>query len=187
MTVARIVIAGSSEQSRTQLMRLLSASGQTVFRVCGNSGELRRTLNSCDDGLLVLAGQLPDCGADELFWDYGDRVQMLLIARPPVLEACEAEGIFRLALPTSQQAVLGAVEMLTQLHRMQLPKRAESDRRLVEQAKRILMRRDGLTEPQAHRALQQYAMDHGSRLADCAARIIKGDEENEGSAVSSVP
>ena len=185
--MARILVGGSSEQSRTQIARLLSSSGHTVFRVCSNSGELRRTLNSCDDGLLVLAGQLPDCSADELFWDYGDQVQMLLIARPPVLDACEAAGIFRLALPTTQQAVLGAVEILTQLHRMQLPRRAESDRQLVEQAKRLLMRRDGLTEPQAHRALQQYAMNHGLRLADYAAKIIKGDEKNEGSAVSAVP
>ena len=171
--MARIVIAGSSEKSRTQLSQLLSSSGHMVYRVCTNAAELRRVLNESEDGLLVLAGQMPGCSADELFWDYGEHVQILLIASPPVLEACEEAGIFRLALPTSQQAVLGAVEMLTQLHQMRLPKRAADDRQLVEQAKRLLMKRENLTEPQAHRSLQQFAMNHGMRMADYAAQIIK--------------
>ena len=125
--MARIVIAGRSAQSREQMASLLSSSGYPVYRLCSSAGELRRVLNDCDDGLLILAGQLPDCSADELFWDYGSQVQILLIARPPVLEACEEAGVFRLALPTSQQAVLGAVEMLTQLHRMRLPRRSTMD------------------------------------------------------------
>ena len=173
--MARIVIAGRSAQSREQMASLLSSSGYPVYRLCSSAGELRRVLNDCDDGLLILAGQLPDCSADELFWDYGSQVQILLIARPPVLEACEEAGVFRLALPTSQQAVLGAVEMLTQLHRMRLPKRSAVEKQLVEEAKALLMRRDGLTEPQAHRMLQQAAMSRGLRMADCAAQIIKGD------------
>lgn len=173
--MARIVIAGRSAQSREQMASLLSSSGYPVYRLCSSAGELRRVLNDCDDGLLILAGQLPDCSADELFWDYGSQVQILLIARPPALEACEEAGVFRLALPTSQQAVLGAVEMLTQLHRMRLPRRSADEKQLVEEAKALLMRRDGLTEPQAHRMLQQAAMSRGLRMADCAAQIIKGD------------
>ena len=173
--MARIVIAGSSEQSRSQLAGLLSSSGYPVYRLCSDSGELRRVLNGCDDGLLILAGRIPDCSADELFWDYGSQVQILLIGKPSVLKACEEAGIFRLALPTSRQAVLGAVEMLTQLHRMRLPRRSADEKQLVEEAKALLMRRDGLTEPQAHRALQQTAMSRGMRMADCAAQIIKGD------------
>ncbi len=173
--MARIVIAGRSAQSREQMASLLSSSGYPIYRLCSSAGELRRVLNDCDDGLLILAGQLPDCSADELFWDYGSQVQILLIARPPVLEACEEAGVFRLALPTSQQAVLGAVEMLTQLHRMRLPRRSADEKQLVEEAKALLMRRDGLTEPQAHRMLQQAAMSRGLRMADCAAQIIKGD------------
>ena len=173
--MARIVIAGSSSQSRNQLAALLSSSGYPIYRLCESAGELRRTLNECDDGLLILAGPLPEGSVDELFWDYGGQVQFLLIARPPVLEECEASGIFRLALPTSQQAVLGAVEMLTQLHRMRLPRRAEEEKRLVDEAKALLMRQEGLTEPQAHRLLQQRAMNHGLKMADCAMRIIKGD------------
>ena len=177
--MARIVVAGHSEESRAQMARMLVTSGFPVFRVCASAGELRRTLNDSDDALLILAGPMPDCGADELFWDYGGRVQILLVGRQPALDACEEYGVFRLALPTSRQTLLGAVEMLTQLHRMRLPKREEGEKSLIERAKRLLMDRDGLTEREAHRALQQYAMNHGLKMTEYAARIV-GAGKTEG-------
>ena len=42
----------------------------------------------------------------------------------------------------------------------------------MEQAKELLMLRHGITEPEAHRMMQKYAMDHGMRMTDCAARIL---------------
>ena len=171
--MARIVIAAAQEESREQLNRLLSSSGFSVFRCCASGSELRRAINECEDGIVVLMGALPDCKPDELQWDYGDRIHILLIAKPLVLESCESPEIFRLPLPLSSQALIGAVQMLSQLHQMRLPKRAGTEKETVEQAKRLLMKRHGITEPEAHRALQQYAMNHGVKMADYAAQIIK--------------
>ncbi len=168
----RIMIASAQEESRTKLSRLLSSSGFSVFRSCASGSELRRTINECEDGIVVLMGQLPDCKPDELQWDYGDQVQILLIGKPMLLESCESPEIFRLPLPISSQALVGAVEMLTQLHQMRLPKRTGTDKQTVEQAKRLLMQKHGITEPEAHRALQQYAMRHGMKMSDYAADII---------------
>ena len=168
----RIVVAAAQEESRAQVSRLLSSSGFPVFRCCASGSDLRRTLNECEDGLVLLMGALPDCKPDELQWDYGERVKILLIAKPAALERCEAPEVFRLALPVSGQMVIGAVNMLSQLHQMNLPRRSGTEKQTVEQAKQILMRRDGLTEPEAHRAMQQYAMRHGVKMADYAAQII---------------
>ena len=90
-----------------------------------------------------------------------------------MLESCETPEIFRLPLPLSSQALIGAVQMLSQLHRMRLPKRAGTEKEVVEQAKQILMKLHGIAEQEAHRALQQYAMNHGIKMADYAAQIIK--------------
>ncbi len=176
--MARIIIAGSSEQSRTQVSRLLASSGYPVFRCCASAGELRRALNETEDGVLILAGQAPDIRADELYWDYGERVQILLIARQPVLDECEASEIFRLALPASSQMVIGSVEMLTQLHRMRLPRREGAERETVERAKKLLMRTRGMSEAEAHRTLQRIAMDHGMKMSDFAERILKQEGDS---------
>ncbi len=175
--VARIIVASASEDSRTQISRLLASSGLKVFRCCSGGSELRRTINECQDGIVILIGTLPDCTPDELQWDYGAHIQILLIGKPFVLEACESPEVFRLTLPTSGQTVIGAVNILSQLHRMRLPKRTENDRQTVEQAKKLLMLRHGLSEPEAHRALQQYAMRHGMKMSEYAARILGSASE----------
>ena len=175
----RIVIASASEKSREQLSRLLASSGFSVFRCCGSGSELRRTINECEDGIVVVMGALPDCDMDELQWDWGARVQILLIGKPALLEKCESPEVFRLSLPVNAQALVGAVEMLAQLHQMRLPKRTGTEKQTVDRAKRLLMRRHGVTEPEAHRALQQYAMRHGMKMADYAAEIVSAAAQEE--------
>ena len=71
------------------------------------------------------------------------------------------------------RVLTAAVDMLTQMHRMRLPKRNGREKETVERAKKLLMQRQGITESEAHRAMQQYAMNHGMKMADYAAQIIK--------------
>ena len=166
----RIIIAGASEASRTQLARLLTASGHSLFRLCASEGELRRTLTECEDGIVLISGMQPD----DIAADFEGRFQFLLIGRPETLSACESPQIFRLAYPCPGSAVLGAVEMLSQLHYMRLPRRSGADRALVEDAKRLLMRKYGIDEPEAHRRMQRYAMDHGIKMTDYARLLLQG-------------
>ncbi|MBQ6373242.1 MAG: ANTAR domain-containing protein, partial [Clostridia bacterium] len=172
--VARIVIVGTSEASRTQLSRLLASSGHSVYRSCASGGELRRTLTECEDGIVIISGGMPDRQPDDIAADFGDAFQFLLIGRPEALEACESARVFKLTYPCSGSAVMGAVEMLSQLHYMRMPHRSGADRRRVEDAKRLLMQRYRIDEPEAHRRMQQYAMRHGIKMTEYAWMILQG-------------
>lgn len=48
-----------------------------------------------------------------------------------------------------------------------------SDRRLVDDAKRLLMRRDRMSEPAAHKFLQRRAMERQMRLPDVARDLLR--------------
>ena len=172
--MARIVIVSQSEDSRTKLFRLLASSGFQVFRSCSSGSELRRALSESEDCVVVMIGFTPDCKPDELMWDYRENIQILLIAKQSVLENVESPEIFRLTMPASGQAVIGAVEMLSQLHRMKLPKRTGENKDIVDRAKAVLMKKQGLSEPEAHRAMQQYAMRHNLKMKDHALQILQG-------------
>lgn len=169
----RIIIAGASEKSRAQLSRLLASSGFQVFRACGSGGELRRAMSACEDGIIVLWGLPPDCRPDELALDYHGRARILLIARPETIQTFEGQGIFTLKWPCPPGEIIGALEMLSQLHGMGLPRRGGEDRALVERAKRVLMRDQGLSEPEAHRRMQKYAMKNGIKMTEYAARLLE--------------
>ena len=173
--MARIVIASPSEVSRTQLSRLLASSGHSVFRICASEGELRRTLTECEDGIVLISGMQPD----DLSTDFGNRFHFLLIGRPETLNACESPQVFKLTYPCSGNAVLGAVEMLSQLHYMRMPHRRGRDRALVEDAKRLLMNQYEISEPEAHRRMQQYAMRHGIKMTEYAAILLQNSEGTE--------
>lgn len=176
--MARIVVVSQSEDSRNKLFRLLTSSGFQIFRSCASGSELRRALSESEDCVVVMIGYAPDCKPDELLWDYKDSIQILLIAKQAVLENVESPEIFRLQLPASGQAVIGAVEMLSQLHRMRLPRRTGESKDLVERAKAVLMKQKGYSEPEAHRTMQQYAMNHGMKMAEYAAQILKREGES---------
>ena len=176
--MARIVIVGASEASRTQLSRLLASSGYDVFRLCASGGELRRALNACEDGVIVLLGAAPGCQIDELAEDFGGSFQILLIGRPGALAACESPKVFKLNYPCAGSAVTAAVDMLSQLHAMRLPRREGEEKALVERAKALLMRQCGIDEPEAHRRMQLYAMRHQMKMTEYALEIIQGGHDD---------
>ena len=47
-----------------------------------------------------------------------------------------------------------------------------ADRKLIDRAKRLLMSKKALAEPEAHRFLQDFAMTKGIRLRDAAERVV---------------
>ena len=69
--------------------------------------------------------------------------------------------------------------MLNQLHRRQMPRRGKAEKELVEKAKAILMKQLHLTEPEAHHLLQKQAMDHSTKMAEYAARIVEQEQQKE--------
>ena len=177
--MARIVIAGASEASRAQLSRLLTASGHAVYRLCASGGELRRTLTECADGIVVMAGVLADASPDDIAGDFGDLFQLLLIGRPDALTACESAQVFKLTYPCPGSAVTGAIEMLSQLHHMRMPRREGEDKAIVDEAKALMMREHGIDEAEAHRRMQLFAMHHSIKMTDYAAMLLQGSEGTE--------
>ena len=55
-------------------------------------------------------------------------------------------------------------------------KRGAEEKRIIDQAKALLMNRNNMSEEEAHRFLQKKSMDTGSRLIDMAASVLKSQE-----------
>lgn len=177
--MVRVIVASYAENSREQVSRLLASAGFGVFRCCASGGEVRRAVQESDGGVVVLVGQLRDCTTDSLAWDIREHTHVLFVARPEAHAQCEYPDLFRLTLPCSGHEIVGAVEMLIQLRQRQRSRRTGQDRALVDQAKAYLMKRDGLSEPEAHRRMQKFAMDHGVKMVDVAARLLRSTRLTE--------
>ena len=64
-------------------------------------------------------------------------------------------------------------------HQVSIYKGVE-DKDQVDRAKRLLMERYGIDEPEAHRRIQQYSMTHGIRMAEYAAALLQGRNNDAG-------
>ena len=50
--------------------------------------------------------------------------------------------------------------------------RSEEEKELIGKAKALLMERNGMTEPEAHRYIQKCSMDNGTSLVETAQMVI---------------
>ncbi len=174
--MAKIIVAFAEEEQRERVASALEKSGLRVSRLCATSAEALRAMNVLQDGVLICGARFPDRTADDLARDLGELALMLIVARPETLALCETKRAFKLALPASRGELASAVRMLLQLHVMRMPHRSEDERALVERAKRLLAEAHGLSEAQAHQALQRISMKLGIRMTESARRLLDGDE-----------
>jgi len=173
--MAKIIVAFPDKDVCRKIAGALESEGLEVFRSCMTGNEVMRAFTQCQDGLLICAVRFPDRTADALAWDLGDRAVVLVVGHPDQLDLCEHPDIFRQPLPFNRSELLSAVRMLLQLHDHRMPKRKPSQQSVIMEAKSLLMTAAGLTEPEAHRALQRYSMQHGEPMASCAKKITQGE------------
>lgn len=170
----RIVVAFPERETTRKVAAVLETGGYQVFRTCLTGNEVMRAFTLCQDGLLICGARFPDRSADDLAWDLGDAAVILVIARPEQLEQCEHPRLFRRAVPLNRSELLSAVDMLVQLHDHGMPRREGEQKELVRRAKDSLQEKYGVTEPEAHHAMQKYAMSHGMKMAECARKVLEG-------------
>jgi len=104
-------------------------------------------------------------------------------SRQAIKLALESGALVHLVEPVAAQALAAAVriavaraEDLRQLNNQLLQVRESAQaRRAVERAKRVLMRRLGLSEEEAHRRLQRESRNRNRKLGETAWHVIAAD------------
>ena len=172
--MARIIVGFSDKRLSRPFAEALESAGLNVLRICASGNEVLRAFGLCQDGILVCGARFADRTADQLIGDLGERALALVVARPEQLAVCEHPDAFKLSLPVTRSELIATVNVLVQLHARRMPRRDEAEKPVIEQAKRYLMESLGMTEPQAHQAVQRTSMRLGLKLADCARGIAEG-------------
>ncbi len=170
--MAKVIVAFPDAETSRKIGEALETGGYEVFRTCTTGSEVMRAFNQCQDGVLVCGVRFQDRTADALAWDLGRQAVILVVGKPGQLENCEHPDLFKRPIPCSQTELISAVDMLLQLHDHRMPRRSAEQDEPVRAAKQLLMDARGLTEPEAHRALQRYSMKCGLRMQACAAMLL---------------
>lgn len=174
----KIIAAFGRAEDSQKIKSILMRSGYEVAAACTTGARVLSLLDG-EGGIVICGFRLSDMTCVQLAEDLPPGYQLLVIASPQRIEdAILPRDTVFLPLPLKVPDLLSTLElMLSGLGRRRgrrpgKPVRSQKERRAIEEAKALLMERNHMTEPEAHRYLQKCAMDSGNSLPDAAAMLI---------------
>ncbi|SHJ18045.1 ANTAR domain-containing response regulator [Parasporobacterium paucivorans] len=174
-----IVIAFPKQEEADGIKAILMRHGYNVVAAYTSGSAAVHALDGMDDGILICGYRLSDMIYMQLRDYMPSSFEMLLITSRIIDDISVGSGIICLPLPLKGNSLINTVEMLSETiyqrrkkRKKQPLKRNEDEKKLIEDAKKVLMEKNNMTEPEAHRYIQKTSMDTGSTLSATAEMVI---------------
>ena len=171
-----VIVAFENTAMSQKFSVVLESTGTARCLTCHSGDQVRRYLSGHQVYCVVCGPHLTDGPAEWLYEDLPPSCSLLLVGPQHILDTCMTREIFKLPTPIRKEEALSTVRLLLQFgHRMERfvrPRRSTAEQEMVDKAKKLLMEQKGLSEDEAHRALQKRSMDAGSRLTQTARQVI---------------
>jgi AmiR/NasT family two-component response regulator len=190
----RIVVADDEPDMRDYFRKILPRLGHAVAAVAENGTELVARCRELRPDLVITDIKMPDMdGIDAAAAICRDRpVPVILVSAfhdPELIGRAVADHIMGYLVKPIKQADLPPVIGLVMRRFEQFQalrqeaadlRQALEDRKIVERAKGILMKKAGLDEQGAFRRLQKLASEKNLKLVQLARMIVTADEAFQG-------
>lgn len=174
-----IVIAFPKQEVANSIKKILAQSGYTVTAIATTGAAALSSMSGLDMGIIICGYRFPDMMYNEIYEYMPKEFQMLLIASAAGILEKDVDNLMSLSLPLKVHELLQTVEMMdysiTRRRKKlrQRPKtRSKEDQEMLDQAKGVLMERNGFSEEEAHRYIQKRSMDNGTGLVETAQMIL---------------
>jgi AmiR/NasT family two-component response regulator len=186
----RIAIADDEPDMREYFQKSLTRLGHKVVAVAANGRELVEVCRAEAPDLVITDIKMPDMdGIDAAAQIYRERpVPVILVSAyhdAALLERAEADHILGYLVKPIKQADLEPVIALSMRRFAQFEelrkeaadlRQALEDRKVIERAKGVLMRKAKLDEQEAFRRLQKLASEKSRKLVEIAQMILVAEE-----------
>jgi response regulator NasT len=186
----RIAVADDEPDMRDFFRRVLTHLGHEVVAVAENGAELVRLCLERRPDLIISDIAMPEMDGLEALREISRDVSIpaILVSAhhdADFVERARKEQVLAyMVKPIKKDDLAPAIALAMQrsrefqaLHQQAADLRqALDDRKLIERAKGILMKRAALDEPTAFRRLQKLSSDRNVKIAELARTIVEGDE-----------
>lgn len=177
--MSNIIIAFSKRDHAVHIRNILVKSGIDVSAVCMTGAKVLQYAEMWNDGIVVCGYALQDMQYIQLREYLPESFEMLLAASPDRWMDQLPEGVVGLPMPLKVYDLINTVEMIQETQqrarrrrRKGVRERNESERKIIEQAKALLMERNHMSEDEAHRYIQKTSMAGGNNMAETARMIL---------------
>lgn len=189
----RIAVADDEPDMRQYFEKLLPRLGHKVVAVAENGRALVEACRTLQPDLVITDIKMPDMdGIDAAAQIYQDRpVPVILVSAfhdPALIARAEADHVLGYLVKPIKQADLEpaialAMRRFEQFQALRKEaadyRQALEDRKLIERAKGILMKRAHLDEQDAFRRLQKLSSEKSRKMVEIAQIIVVAEEAME--------
>ena len=187
MEKTRITVALHNAAAAEKIKYALQRSGYSVGEICTSGSESLRKVRSGEPEILLINFEMPDMTGLEVATIVGDEnlcSVILLInsaQRAYCVNTVEDYDITLHLKPINRTALLSTIDVVLQSRRRMSKlskelfdlKRGMDDRKRIERAKGILMKRKSISEGEAYRRIQKMSMDSRVSMRSIADKIIE--------------
>lgn len=177
-----IIVVFPKIENAKSIRSILQKGGYTVDAVCSTGAQALQAANDLDSGIIICTYRLADMMYSELYEYLTPRYDMLLIGSKSQIAEREIQGVVGLAIPLKVHELLQTIEMMAcafmrnkKKEKKRRPKpngRSAEEKRMIAEAKALLMERNHFSEQEAHSYLQKCSMDSGTGLAETAQMVL---------------
>ncbi len=175
---------------RDYYQQILPLLGHQVVCAAQTGRELVQFCQGSRPDLIITDIKMPDLDGIDAISEIGrsEPIPAILVSAyhdPELIERTRGEQILAYLVKPIKQADLEvaiglAMQRFDQFQTLQKEagelRQALADRKIIERAKGVLMKRAGLDEEAAFRRLLKLARDHNQRIVDAAHTILRADD-----------
>lgn len=178
--MTNIVVAFPKIEDATNIKNLLVRSGYSVAAVCTSGSKVLNLIDEYNDAIIICGYKLQDMLYSDLKMNLPDYFGFILITTPARVNEAMGQGIVSITMPLKVNDLANTIDMLSMniLRRRkklkeQPKKRNLEEQKFIDEAKKILIEKNNLTEYEAHRYIQKTSMDSGTNMVETAQMIIQ--------------
>ena len=172
--MSSIIIVLPKIEDAKKIKKILMQHGFDNIISCTTGASALMEMNKQSGGLIISGYKLPDMYYTELADMLPSFFDILLIGSANVVSSAQS-GIMAVTMPIRVHELVNTVEMqMMQIQRRlkKQKKRSERDQNYIQNAKRLLMDRNHLTEEEAYRYIQKCSMDSATSMVETAQMIL---------------
>jgi two-component system, response regulator PdtaR len=190
----RVLVAEDDENARSLLVDLLRELGHEVVAEAGTGEQAIVSARAARPDVVLLDVHMPGRSgieAAEAIAREVDEAAVVLLTGDATLSLTDRDAdataaIAFLAKPASPRVIDSTVRLAARRARDLVKARRDAsdarrdleNRKIIERAKGILMRRTGSSEQEAYRILQRTSQDRGEPMVDIARAVIESERRS---------
>ncbi len=175
-----VIVALPKIEDAKNMKNVLVRNGVSVAGACITGAQVLALADNLNEGIVICGYKMADMMYSQLQEYLPAGFEILLMASSQVIsESMTRSGVVCLTMPIKIHDLIGTINMMIQAMELRKRKRrakpkerSEKDAGLIRDAKAVLMRRNHMTEEEAHRYIQKCSMDSGTNMVETAQMVL---------------